>query len=183
MINKIKESWNKKSDKQKNRIIIFICFVILTSFFGYSLYNHYQNARNNALESFKTHLVKDNNSYYTALSSANKFINYISNNSKTDIYSVLEPEYVKSNNITLDNLNNFLPKINDGLVYDYVVNEMYQKRISKHITEYYLYGNIRQEKEEDGSTIYNYREYPLTVILYENKIIFSIRPGGEVDGR
>lgn len=168
------KKWKEMDEKQRNIIEIIIGIAIIIIFLVFNGISSINNAKKETELSKETTLVKDNSRYFTALSCAQRYIESIAYNKTDDVLILLNNEYKGEYGINKNNLNNFIPKLNKELSHDYVGGEMYSKKISKNVTEYYIKGKIKSTEYEAGST---YQNYDLTVILYENTLTFSIRPG------
>lgn len=185
MIQKYKElDENKKNIIQiiiaLSALILFIVIRLIVEFGGNS------TAFNK--EKYQKEIVKDNSRYYTVIGCINKYINYVQMGNNEDILLLLDEEYKSTFNITASNLKNYIPSLENDGDYSYVGHAMYTKRISESVSEYYVDGEIKkdlfmgdieegEEYTETNSYEPKYIDYDFTVTLYENKFIFSIKPG------
>lgn len=160
--------------KEKNILTIILSLLVLLVFIGIGIYDKYMESKEEMEESMKTTLVQDESRYMTVLSCARKFLDTVQNGTSDEIISLLKNDYRDTYNINANNLSNYVPKLAKDPIYVYAGEEMYQKRISKNVIEYYLIGNIKEEVLDDIS---KYTKYDLTITLYENKFVFSIKPG------
>lgn len=166
---------NKKlNEKQKNIIEIIIAVVILILFIGYRIYENYTKAKNEMILSQQKTIVTDDSRFFTVISCINKYLNTVQNGNPNDILLILNEEYKEANGINNNNYQKFIPSLDKTKLYEYEGNEMYQKRISKNVIEYYVYGNIKESNMDDDPVR---TKYNLTVILYENEFIYSIKTG------
>lgn len=170
----MKRKFEELSDTQKDLLKIAIALGVLAIFIGVTLYNNYRNAVDEFEASHERTIVKDNSRYFTVLGCAKKYLNYVKQGNSEDILLILNEEYKNTFNITSQNLNNHIPSLEKSGLYDYVGEEMYEKKISKNVTEYYVYGQIQKSMMDEPNT---YVDYNLTVILYEDRLLYSIRPG------
>lgn len=161
-------------ERDKNILKIIIALLVFVLFMGGSLIGKYIDAKKIQKESQKTVLVTDESRYITVINCAKKFLNYVQNDNKADILLLLEDGYKDSFRITENNIKNFIPVLNKNYLYDYKGEEMYQKRISEKVIEYYVKGKIKASQMDEPPTFTN---YDLTVVLYEDKFLFSIKPG------
>lgn len=162
------------TQKEKNIATIVFAVAILIFFFTWSIIDNFIEAKKEQEESMKTVLVTDAGRYFTVIGCAKKFISYVQNGTNEDILLILNDEYKTSNGILESNLRNYVPSLSKDIIYDYVGKEMYQHRISKNVVEYYVKGSIKGTVLDEPSTYVN---YDLTIILYENEFLFSVRPG------
>lgn len=160
--------------KEKNILTIIIALLVLIAFITISLVENYMRAKREQEESMKTVLVTDNSRYFTVLGCAKKFLNHSQTGSTEDLLSLLKDEYKESFRITASNVRNFVPKLDAGSTYDYEGGAMYQHRISKNVVEYYIDGKIKKGNFDEDAT---FVDYDLTIILYEDKLLFAVKPG------
>lgn len=170
----IEEEKRELTAKEKNVLTIIVALIILVIFLGMSIFDKIDRAKEEMKESMKTVLVTDESRYFTVLGCARKFIDTVQNGTQEEKMSLLKEDYKEQNRVTTNNLSTFLPKLDPQSMYTFVGEEMYQKRISKNVVEYYLKGSIKELKFEENPV---YTEYNLTVTLYESKFTFAIEPG------
>ena len=164
------------NETKKNMIKIGIALLVLLIYLGFNLYQNYEKSKEESEISQEKTIVTDNSRYFTIINCVKKYLNYVKANKTDDILLILNQEYKNLYNINESNLNNFIPSIEDNVIVDYKGDVMYQKKISKNVTEYYVYGQIEKSIMDEKSTLIDYN---LTVILYENELLFSIKPGVE----
>lgn len=173
------EKYKNLNPKQKNifEIILIIGIVILV--FAINLITKTIDAKKEQTESMKTVLVTDYSRYFTVLGCAKKFITTLSSGNKSDIILSMNEDYITKNRITEENVLSYVPSLDTTGMYDYVGEEMYQHKISKNVTTYYLKGKIANLVMDETTT---YTRYDLTITLYENTFTFTIKPGiGDLD--
>lgn len=185
MIQKYKEL----DENKKNIIQIIIALSALILFIIIRLIIDYGG--NNTIlrqEKYKKEIVKDNSRYYTVIGCINKYLTYVQMGNSEDILLLLDEEYKNNFNITSSNLKNYIPSLENVNDYSYIGHAMYSKRLSESISKYYVEGEIKKDRfmgdiEEGEEYIEEdyfkpeYIDYDFTVTLYENKFIFSIKPG------
>ncbi len=164
------------TEKEKNILTIIVALGVLVVFLGASLIGKYIDLRKEKKESMKTVLVTDNSRYFTVIGCADKFISYIKEGDASNILTILEEDYKTSNNISEINVKNYVPTLDKNALYDYVGDEMYQHRVSEKVVEYYVKGKIKTSLLDEESS---YKDYYLTIVLYEDKFLFSVKPGIE----
>lgn len=168
----------KLNPKEKDVFQIIIVLVALIVFIGYNIFKDYNTKKSEYIESTKTKIVTDASRYYTVLNCAQKYINYVYNNDTEKILTVMDEQYKKDYGVTAINISNFTPKLESNYMYDYVGNGMHYKIISENVSEYYIDGQIKKSiMDGDGE----YLDYDVTVTLYEDKFIFSVKPGAEYE--
>ena len=167
-----KQNSINKSKKDVIEIIFMIIMIVL--FIAFKLYSSYIDAKKTSQFSTEKHLVTDNSRYFTVIGCIDKYLNTIKSGNKDNILITLDNNYINEYNINKDNLLNYIPNLNKDKMFNYSGREMYEKRISKNVVEYYVYGYIEESVLDEISTGFSYN---VTVILYESEFLFSIRPG------
>lgn len=170
----MRKKWKNMNQSKKNTLEIIIALLIMFSFFGYKIYSNYVEVKKKSEFSKETHLVTDNSRYFTIISCIEKYLNTVQSSNEDNILMTLNDEYKKMYNIDENNLSNYIPKLDKTKMYGYSGSEMYEKRISRNVVEYYVKGGIKESSLDEKST---FTQYDITVILYESKFLFSIRPG------
>ncbi len=164
----------KDENTKKDIIKITLALLVLVFFMGLKLYDNYRDAKIEAEISSKRILVKEPSRYFTVIGCIDKYLKYVQNNDIDNIWTILNSEYKNEFNIKKDYIYNYIPNLNDGAIYTYKGYEMESKKVSKNITEYYVNGKIKRTIMDESDT---FIDYDFTVILYENEMLFSIRPG------
>lgn len=164
----------EKDIKGKNIKTMIAAVLVLIGFLTFNLVENIIKARKEQEASKQITLVTDNSRYFTALNCVKQFLSYVQNGTNSDILLLLNEEYKTSNRILESNVKGFVPSLNKDTMYEYVGEEMYTKRISKNITEYYIKGKIKSYIMDEPA---KYFDYDVTIILYENQLIFSVKPG------
>lgn len=170
----MRNKWNSMNEKEKNIFEIVIVLIMVVLFIAYKLYSNYADAKRASVVSSETHLVTDNSRYFTVIGCVEKYITTIKSGNKNNILTILDSKYKEEYNIEKNNLKNYIPNLNGDKIYSYSGREMYEKRISKNVVVYYVYGNIEESVLDEIPTGF---EYNLTVTLYESEFLFSIKPG------
>ncbi len=170
MIKKIKDL----NPKQKNILEIILIIILVIVVLLVNIIVEVLDAKKEQEESNKTILVQDNSRYFTVLGCAKKFLVEISKQDKENIILLLDTEYKNENNITTDNVLEYIPELSTTNIYDYVGSYMYQHTVSKNVTTFYLKGKIANYVLDDATT---YIDYDLTITLYENTFTFTVKPG------
>ena len=158
-----------KDIKNNYPLLIIICIVLL-SIFGILYFDDkeeeevIQKENNNIL-------LNDYSRFYTIESIVYKYINLIVSNNVDDLLNVLDSNFVNNNNITKDNIYNYVNKL-DG-IYSFKAKKIYYEEIDKNYIKYYVYGNLIQE-QINGFT--DKKDYYLIVNLDIKNNLFSITP-------
>lgn len=129
------------------------------------------NTDNNYNVSNKIVLVNDPSEFYTVSSCLTKYVTYVSSKDNEKIYVMLDSNYIDKNNITVDNVFNFIP-IYDG---EYTQNSirMYSQEINSYMTKYYVKYIINQSIMDVVTE--DIVQYAI-VVLNERELSFSIEP-------
>lgn len=150
-------------------IIIFVLLLILTTL----IYKH-QTKSNTTKDETKTEyiLLEDYSQFFTVNSCIYKYINFLQNENYTDLFKVLNKDFINNNNINENNIYNFLPNISNKN-YSYVSKKIYYTKINKNITKYYVYGYLINDSIDNN----NEKEYySYIVCLNSEKLTFNIEP-------
>ena len=105
-------------------------------------------------DSNKIMYEQNKNIYYTVVSVINKYIDESSMNNKDKVLNMLDSEYVKDNNININNIEEItgiLPLNNNFQYYVYVPTAMYsmdEGKITTHFIYGYYYNNANMNKKE-----------------------------------
>ncbi len=173
------EKFKSLEPKQKNILEIFLIIGLVILVFTINLISKVIDAKKEQIESMKTVLVTDNSLYFTVLGCAKKFLTTLQSGNKSDIILSMDEEYITQNRITEANVLSYVPTLNRTSVYDYIGEEMYEHRISKNVTTYYIKGKIANSIMDESST---YTRYDMTITLFENTFTFTVKPGiGDLD--
>lgn len=125
--------------------------------------------------SLKLTYATNHKQFFIALNCAEQFLKIVSENNINDIMSLINIEYKNENNITKDNILNYLPKLSANKMHKFSATKVFKKRISKNVIEYYLEGKIISLSMGEESS----KDYTLGIVLYEDKNIYSIKFGKE----
>ena len=108
----------------KNIRGIIITVIVLAALYGiYTLFfNKPKDETDNKMDVV---LVNDYNRFYTVSSCVTKYLNTLSSNNVENILTILDKNYKEKNNITEDNIYNYINKVDD--VYSFSPRKMYYK--------------------------------------------------------
>lgn len=162
------------NEDEKNVLTSIIFILIFISFLIYIGVSKLIEAKKEQEESMKIVLVTEPGRYFTAVNCVKNYLSTISSGNTENILLLLNEEFKEQNRINANTLKNYIPKFDPNYIYDYVGEEMYQHRISKNVVEYYILGRIKKSQMDEEAT---YTDYDITVILYEDKFLYSIKPG------
>lgn len=126
---------------------------------------------NSGKSSGNINLVNDPSEFYTVSSCLTKFVTYVSSKDNEKIYVMLDSNYVKDNNITIDSVFEFI-NLYDG---EYTQNtiRMYSEDINSYTTRYYVKYVIN--KSVLDTITEDIIQYAI-VVLNERDLSFSIKP-------
>lgn len=143
--------------------LIFISILVLTSF----------NKEDNSIDTKKVtyKLENDYNNFFTVNGCITKYVEYLSKKNTTKLLEVLDKEYVKNNNINIDNIYSILPNLEEGM-YSFTSKMMY-KDDGNTIVNYYVYGYLNKEIID---SVLNKEDNYYMVKLDKNNMVYSIKP-------
>lgn len=143
--------------------LIFISILVLTSF----------NKEDNSIDTKKVtyKLENDYNNFFTVNGCITKYVEYLSKKDTTKLLEVLDKEYVKNNNINIDNIYSILPNLEEGM-YSFTSKMMY-KDDGDTVVNYYVYGYLNKEII---NSVLNKEDNYYMVKLDKNNMVYSIKP-------
>lgn len=143
--------------------LIFISILVLTSF----------NKEDNSIDTKKVtyKLENDYNNFFTVNGCITKYVEYLSKKDTTKLLQVLDKEYVKNNNINIDNIYSILPNLEEGM-YSFNSKMMYRDN-GDTIVNYYVYGYLNKEIMD---SVLNKEDKYYMVKLDKNNMVYSIKP-------
>ena len=114
----------------KNIRGIIITVIVLAALYGiYTLFfNKPKDETDNKIDVV---LVNDYNRFYTVSSCVTKYLNTLSSNNVENILTILDKNYKEKNNITEDNIYNYINKVDD--VYSFSPRKMYYKETNNYV--------------------------------------------------
>lgn len=110
--------------------------------------------------------------FYTVSNSASLYLNKLASNDASNVYSLIDSEYIEENNITEENVIEKL-KTFDIEFPSIRVTNMYQKKEFSNITTYYLKGNLIDADEDKYEII---DDYYLIVKINSKNNTYTITP-------
>lgn len=119
----------------------------------------------------KYRLVEDYSRFFTVNSCVFKYITYLNSNKTDDLLKILDEEYIKDNNITNNNVYNFVNKLNGN--YSFKSKKIYYEVGNDKLVKYFVYGYLIEEMI-DG--IGSKQDYYLIVNLDLENQLFSVAP-------
>ncbi len=168
MINKLK------------KIIIILCFIIAIIVLILLCYlkmneNYDSNITNNIDEnSFDVEVDEEimdtltEDELFNAKNCIQLYVNYIADKNYDAVMSVLDENYIKENNISVDNIENKIKKYNDNNYF--IISKAYKKELTLDIVKYYISGSIFDNKFSTSEQI------DCTVLMDNANNVFSIVP-------
>ncbi len=157
------------NEKKDNYIILVIICLILISIVGLLYLNNDDKVE--VVKKDNYILLNDYSRFFTVNSCIYKYITYLSGNNSDALMSVLDDEYVNSNNITKDNVYNFLNKLDGN--YTFKSKKIYYQEVDKNYITYYVMGDLVKEVL-DESPIKQEEYYKVNMDLKDQ--LFSIAP-------
>ncbi len=117
--------------------------------------------------------VVDNYSrFYTLSNSANMYLSYLGLENNKNVYTLLDDDYIKENQITEDNV---ISKLKDFETTSpsIRVTKMLEQSLSKNIKRYYIKGNLVDISEDTYDVL---KDYYLIMEVDENNNTYQITP-------
>ena len=122
----------------------------------------------------KIELVNNYSNFFTVDDCVNRYINYISDEESEKLMNVLNKEYIKDNNININNVLNILDNVNlRGSNTIFKAKKMYQKILNTNTIEYYVYGKLIKDNLDEDELI---SDYYIIVKINKNNNSFYITP-------
>lgn len=161
-------------------IIILLVILILMSTLLYIKYNK-KNLDGNEVQiatseyKDKTITILDNrNMFFTVSSCVDRYIEYIVKKNNISLYSILDDKYITENNITKQNIWNYVDKFSNKQIFS--AKEIYKMEDDDYNNTFFVYGTIREEKEnvmtpkKDLHIVVklNYENDTFSIIPFEN---------------
>lgn len=149
------------SEKIEIKIIMFLVLLtlLLVAIFGF-------NKKEGKLE-----LLKDSSEFYMISGCVNRYFLYQIDPDTDKVYTILNKDYKKEKNITLENIKDTISL--ETIMYTYDAKKIYKQQLSKNVFRYYVTGLAQpQTLEGNGDTVT--RKFVVT--LYHQNSTFDIKP-------
>lgn len=130
-------------------IIVAIIAIILAILLNMQK-NNTTNKESNIIE--QEQIVEDikkvtvRNDFYTVVSCIDKYLNYLATKDVQILYNYLDENYIKENQITTQNILSKIKTLEEHVKFR--PEEMYVKKISDNVEQYYVFGHISKEVTE-----------------------------------
>lgn len=121
--------------------------------------------------------VKDRNDFFTVANCIDKYVTYLSTKEKDILYNYLDETYKVENNITIDNVYQFVKTYDD--YYKFKASEMYVANLSNNISQYYVYGTLTPESTGDDEEEI---DFYISIKLDKLNNTFSVIPNKYIEG-
>lgn len=158
------------NNEEKNQKILAVILIIILLMLGiYTFF--FKKSKEEPIDTETISVVKDNDRFYTVSSCVNKYLSYLSSNDIDNLYLLLDEGYKKENNITKENINNFIKPTMEFVTFS--PRKMFEQRLSKDVYKYYVKGYIRKDT---FSQIGKKEDYYIIVIMDQSNLTFSIMP-------
>lgn len=121
-------------------------------------------------------IVTNYSNFYTVDSCLYRTITYMASNDKESLYLVLNDNYKKEKNITVDNVMGLFSSVEENSTF--ISRKMYYQGINDNITKYYVYGYVQQNQIFDDFETNKLASIDMYFVVYldtTNKT-FSIEP-------
>jgi len=161
---------------KKSNVYMVILLVFLITILLFITNFKKEDDKTPEVEKNKILLLSDYNDFFTVNSSIYKYISYLQKKDYDSILKILDTSYKSSNNITLENVVNFVENLEGN--HSFSSKKIYYEVIDDNIIKYYVYGYLSKD------TIDGYSErldrYYIVIFNTEDKI-FSIIPSNEIE--
>ena len=163
-------------EDRNTKILLVIVIILVIGIGVYNLFFNKPNKKDEVIDTETISIVTNPSDFYTASSCVLKYLNYVASGNRDNIIRLLSSDYKNKNNITIENIDNFINITNT--VYNFNARKMFMQQVGKNIYKYYIYGLISEEYID-----YEYSEtnFYIIVILDKNNGTFAIEPyNGEI---
>ena len=161
----------KKVEKIELSIVIIFIIILVSTFIYTKMIE--KKTEDQQINTSVTALA-DVNRFFTIDSAISKYFSYVTSKNSESILKILSADYVSRNNITNDNIYNFVGNYDTNISSS--LEEAYQFSSYNNIYKYYVKVVLRLETLYD-STFQEYVYYIVTI--NENELTFAIEPISE----
>ena len=159
---------------EKIELSIVVIFIII--FVGSFIYMKFTENKTEDQQIDTTVIaLVDVNRFFTIDSAISKYFSYVTSKNSESILKILDEDYVSRNNITNDNIYNFVGNYDTNISSS--LEEAYQISSYNNIYKYYVKVVLRLETLYD-STLQEYVYYIVTI--NENELTFAMEPISEI---
>ena len=150
-------------------MIIIICGILFTI-------SNNDNIENNVITTQEPQImevtrVKNRNDFFTVTNCVDRYITYLSRKDVEILYNYLDEQYRKSNGITKQNILAHVQTLDD--FYKFKAREMYILKDSNEIEQYFVYGTLTLEFDEDDE---KETKFYISIKLDKTNNTFSVIP-------
>lgn len=150
----------------KKRIIIICFFGILA--IALIIFRLIGNKAKNEIN-----IVTSSSKFYTVSNCVYRYLTYVNAQDGESVIKLLDNSYKEKEKITKDNVFEKITVYENA--YTFEARKMYQEKVNKDITKYYVYGYLR-ENTLDADFTNTHLDYYIIVILNTKNKTFSIIP-------
>lgn len=158
--------------KKIEKIELVIIVILVVVFGGTLIYSRLfvNNAEENKIDNTVIAL-QDENRFFTIDSAISKYISYVASGDTANIIKLLDTNFVSNNNITSNNLFNYIESYDTNYVGS--TREVYQVSYNDNIYKYYVKVRLLNE-DFVSSTFVKYTYFEVTI--NENNLTFAVAP-------
>lgn len=158
---------NNEDRNNKILAIVLVCLVGVVA-----IYNiFFKGNKQEKIDTKTISVLTDNSRFYTVSSCVSKFLSFLTGKDTDKLYVLLDENYVKENNVTKENIYNFLGTYDNELIFS--PKKIFEQRISENIYKYYVKGYISPDIMD---SIGEKQDYYIIVIQDQENMTFSIVP-------
>lgn len=116
--------------------------------------------------------VRERNNFYTVVSCANKYLEYLYKKEAKNVYDCLDQSYIEEKEITENNVLDRLEGLDTKS--SFVAEKMYEQKISNDTTQYYAYGKLVKDTETQDTTAG--KDFYISIKINRTKVTFTVLP-------
>lgn len=153
--------FKRKDDIRTFIVIVCICAICLVVAFLFNYKSNYE----------KLIHVNEYDVFFSNVNYLNNYISKIANNDNNAVYNLLDDKYIDKNNITIDNVIDFIGNYSSFSSFE--ATDMTFVQVNDDFI-YYVQGKIYEETYEDKILIDD--DYSIVIITDENNFSYSLYP-------
>lgn len=153
-----------KDNKEKIIAIILVILVIVV--LGINLFTNKSEKIDTSIK-----ILEERNRFFEVSNCVDKYIKYVSLKDIDSIYTLFSAKYKEENNITKENIINYIPNLNGN--FSFSATRIYKQQLNEKTFKYYVKGYYTQEIMDNFSPRIDFN---VIVYMYPENMTFSIEP-------
>lgn len=156
----------------KKNIYVVLLVILTVIVIGFTIFN---SLNKKETKEEKIEIVTNYTEFYTVDSCANRFVNNIMIQDKDSMMKQLNKNYIDENNVTIDNIFDYIEEINAT---NYKTKTVYYEKINDNVTKYYVKGILIKENFDDNMNVVSDTQLDYYLIIYidNDSDTFSVEP-------